>query len=657
MKKVRMFAGLLKEDLKGKLWVVLLTWYGLGMFCLLFAAKVTIPTGEARSLYIGAGNTSFFAAMLVLGILMGILSFPYLYSHNKADLYFSLPFSRSRLFLAGCINNFLIFSVPLVVCKLIFFRLSLSMGYCKYEDSVLSMWMSCVVLIAGWMFLHNLSMLSALLTRNAGYTGGLLVLLLFAPDWGFELVGKMMKICIPNFYRSERLEWLQGYISPFSLLKNAAGIDEYVDGALWNVEQHLPYILFLAAAVILLIILNGIIFSRRPVERGRRRFSFRCVEWIVRYSCVFLAVLWFVSLLQIFAWGTFSAGLAVFAIICGVPLAHGLMNALIACDIKKFLSGKWHLLAEYVLMFAVFGIFLMGGRSAGRFPDKDDVESMAVDLTALGSGDESEEVLLNMKLTGTELSKAYEWILTNCANGESVKKTGIENYELLVKCRLKNGGAKYYKYEIPWFCIDEFGEIFGGEEFKEGMYDALRLDSLKYYEISWSNGLETYVLDLSEEERQALWEIYREDFMKLAFSDIREQTPIGCLAFCSTKNQGDARGYIYPCFTGVLEALSEYGIDGGRTITEYPINRIVIDKYMTAQGILYDVRYLEWEKETTDEEYIKELAKELYYKDFCVDYLLNHKNTTMEITVYYRDSSGKTVNHIACMTNETVKIY
>lgn len=656
MKKVKMFAGLLKEDLKGKLWLVLLTWYGLGMFCLLFAAKMTIPAGEARSLYVGAGNTSFFSAMIIFGILMGSMSFPYLYSQKKADLYFSLPFSRNQLFLAGCFINFLIFSVPLAVCKLIFFRLSLSMGYCKYEDSVLSVWISCIVLIAGWMLLNNLSMLSAFLTQNAGYTGGLLILFLFGPDWGFGLVEKMMKICVPAFYRSERLEWLKGYFSPFSLLKNAAGIDKYVDGPLWNPEEHLPYILFLAAAVVFLTILNAMIFSKRPVERRSRMFSFRTAEWIVRYICVFLAVLWFVSLLQIFAWGAFSLGLAVFAIICGVPLVHGLLNVLIACDVKKFVSGKWHLLAEFVLMFAVLGVFAAGGRNAGEFPDKEQIVSMGVDLTALGSGDEPEEVLLNMNLTGGELSEAYEWVLSNCVNGESAEGTGIDNYELLVKCRLKNGGAKYYKYEIPWYYVDEFGEIFKGEEFKEGMYAVLCLDSLKYYEVSWSNGLETYMLDLNEEERQALWEIYRADFMKLAFSDIREQTPIGCLTFSSTKNQGDATGYIYPCFTEVLEALSEYGIDGNKTIADYPINKIVIDKYLTTQGILYDVRYLEWEKEATDEGYIRRLAKELYYKDFCVDYLLNNKNTTMEITVYYRDSSGKTVNSISCMADKELSI-
>lgn len=655
MNRIKLFTGLLKEDLKNKLWLVLTTWYVFGMLCLLFATKATIPAGEVRSLYVGAGNTSFFMAMIVLGILMGISGFPYLYSHRKADLYFSLPFSRNRLFLAGCINNLLIFSFPAIVCKLIFFRLSLSMGYCKYEDSVLPMGISCIVLILGWLLLNNLSMLSAFLTQNAGYTGGLLILFLLGPAWGFGLVEKMMKICIPTFYKSETLEWLKGYFSPIALLKNATGIEEYADGVLWKLHDHLSYILFLAAAVVVLTVINGIVFSKRPVERGKRMFSFGFAEWGVRYSCLFLAALWIVSSLQVFTWGKFSMGLAVFSIICGVPLVHGALNVLLSFNIKKFISGKWHLLIEFILMFVALVIFSAMGKSAGQFPQRDRIESAAIVLTALGSGDGPDEILSNMNLTGDELLNICQWIEKNYGEIQNPEGREIENYELLVKCSLKDGGEKYYKYRILWFMADEFGEIFNGEEFKEGTYTALRLDSLKYYEISWSNGLESYTLDLSNEERQALWEIYKEDFMNLTFSDVRTQTPIGCLTFCSTKNQGDAKGYIYPGFTGVLKALSEYGIDGSKTIKDYPINKIIIDKYMVTEGLLYDVRYLEWKKEITDETSIEELAKGLCCKEFCEDYLLNGQDVSMEITLYYRDSSGKTVNSISCMTKEEVQ--
>ena len=38
----------------------------------------------------------------------------------------------------------------------------------------------------------------------------------------------------------------------------------------------------------------------------------------------------------------------------------------------------------------------------------------------------------------------------------------------------------------------------------------------------------------------------------------------------------------------------------------------------------------------------------LFCEELCEDYLLNEKNLQMEFTVYYRDSDGRTVNHVKC---------
>ena len=72
MKRAKIVLGLWREDLKSKLWMIVAVWYLMGMLCLLFSAKMTIPEGEVRSLYVGPGNTSFLAVMILLGILMGI---------------------------------------------------------------------------------------------------------------------------------------------------------------------------------------------------------------------------------------------------------------------------------------------------------------------------------------------------------------------------------------------------------------------------------------------------------------------------------------------------------------------------------------------------------------------------------------------------------
>ena len=72
---MKRFKGLVWEDLKSKLGMVAAAWYSMGMFCFVFSMKTTIPTGEVRSLYVGPGNTSFFAVMVLFGILMGAGAF------------------------------------------------------------------------------------------------------------------------------------------------------------------------------------------------------------------------------------------------------------------------------------------------------------------------------------------------------------------------------------------------------------------------------------------------------------------------------------------------------------------------------------------------------------------------------------------------------
>lgn len=639
------FTGLLREDFKSKLGLTVAVCYVLGMFCLLFSMKMTIPTGEMRSLYVGAGNTSFFAAMVFFGIIMGAGAFRFLYSESKTDLYFGLPFTRNQLFAAGMLNNFLIFAVPMVLCRILFLRISISMGYSEYEDSAVSVWWGCVVLVLGFLLIMNLSLLAFLLAQNTGYRIGLLVLFLFGPGTGIQLWEKMLKALVPSFYRSEVLEMLKGYLSPIALLGNAAGIFEYADGVYWTLESHLPYLLCMAVITVILFLINLGVFVVRPAERRSGMFTFRFAEHLVRYGCMGLAMLWFVSGLQVFSSGGNSVVIMVIGVLVGVPAVHGLLNMVIAFDVRKFLTGKWHLLAELLVMAALLGGFSFWGKRGGEVPPKENVRSVAVALTALRSGDDSDQILRNMQLTAEELSVSYDWLQTF-----SEEKAGRETtYEVLAKYELGNGKTKYFRFWLPWYALDGFEDIFAQEGFKEGTYEALRMDSLKYYEVQWSNGLESYTLDLNEEERQDFLEAYQQDLERLTFEEICQQAPVGKLTFASTKNQGDVSGYIYPEFKRILTRMSQLGLDADRRVSDYELTKIIVDSYMLSDGLLYDVRYLESEKTVTDPENMTMVSENLFVEELCVDSLLHVMNQDIEFTVYYRDSAGRTVNSVKCL--------
>lgn len=645
------FIGLLKEDFKSKLGIALIVWYVFGMFCLLFSMKMTVPTGEMRSLYVGAGNTSFFAATIIFGVIMGAETFRFLYSESKTDLYFGLPFTRNQLFAAGMLSNFLIFTVPMIISKILFFHISISMGYSEYKESVASVWAGCLVLVLCFVFIMNLSLLAFLLASNTGYRIGLLVLFLFGPGMGIGLWEKMLKALVPSFYRSELLELLKGYLSLFALPGNAAGIREYVDGGYWLMEKHLPYLVCLGVEAVILTLINLVIFVIRPAERGRGMFTFRFAEYLARYSCMTLAMLWFVSGLQVFSTGGNSVVIMIIGILIGAPAIHGLLNMALSFDARKFLTGKWHLLAEILVMAVLFGGFILWGKTGGDMPAKEEVRSMAVALTALESGGDSDRILENMLLSEDELSAAYDWLsLFSEENLFSEEKAGRETAgEVLVKYELQNGKKKYFKYDLPEYALDSFGEIYALDGFKSGTYEAMQMESLKYAEVKWTNGLESYTLDLDEKERQEFLEAYQQDLKELTFEGICRQVPIGKLIFASTKNQGEVSGYIYPGFDKVMTYMSQLKIDADKRVSDYELTKIVVDQYMFTDGFLYDVRYLESEKTETDPENMTIMSQTIFPKEFCVDAQLNPMNTDTEFTVYYRDSEGKTVNSVSCL--------
>lgn len=645
--------GLLGEDLKSKLGLFIVICYVLGMFCLLFSMKMTIPQGEMRSLYVGAGNTSFFVAMIVFGFIAGAASFRFLYSEPLTDLYFSLPFRRTQLFLAGYWNNFLIFALPVVLCKLLFFRISLSMGYCEYESSVFSAGIGCVVLILGFLFVMSLSMLAFLLAQNTVYRIGLLLFFWLGPAAGLHLAESTLRILIPSFYREEILEALKGYLIPLTLLEKAAGVRDYVDASYWMLEEYLPYLWFLGIAVLALFLVNLTVFCLRPAERGSGMFTFGWVEGIVRYGCMILVVLWFVDGLHVFSVSGFSYAFTVIGVIAGVPAVHGLLNMALAFDAKRFLSAKWHLLAEFLVMILVFAVFAAFGKRGGEIPDKAEVKSAAVILTALSSGDDSEQALQNMKLTGTELSESYDWLKENCAGEKSeTYKNENDSYEILVKFELENGRNRYFKYQLPERRLNEFGEIYEKQGYKQGTYEALRLNSVKYYEIQWSNGLQSYTLDLTEEERQQLWERYSDDLKELDFAGIRGQVPMGKFTFVSTKNQGDVTGYIYPEFSRAMTYMSQLGIDADKRVSDYELLKIIERKYMFTDGLLYDVRYLESERIITDPSKMTEMSQNLFVEEFCMDDAFTAVNKDTEYIVYYRDSEGRTRTSVKCLAGK-----
>ena len=139
----RCFFKFMKEDLRHKVWMIVLSFLGSlltgpvlylilrgnfmdervlrqeGSWFAFRSAAERIFVFFGPGLCIGGGLVALIGAVIV-----GLFGFRYLFHKNMADIYHSIPMKRRALFLAGYLNGLLIWFVPFVIC----FLITLSLG-------------------------------------------------------------------------------------------------------------------------------------------------------------------------------------------------------------------------------------------------------------------------------------------------------------------------------------------------------------------------------------------------------------------------------------------------------------------------------------------------------------------------------------------------
>ena len=139
----RCFFKFMKEDLRHKVWMIVLSFLGSlltgpvlylilrgnfmdervlrqeGSWFAFRSAAERIFVFFGPGLCIGGGLVALVGAVIV-----GLFGIRYLFHKNMADIYHSIPMKRRALFLAGYLNGLLIWFVPFVIC----FLITLSLG-------------------------------------------------------------------------------------------------------------------------------------------------------------------------------------------------------------------------------------------------------------------------------------------------------------------------------------------------------------------------------------------------------------------------------------------------------------------------------------------------------------------------------------------------
>ena len=242
-----------------------------------------------------------------------------------------------------------------------------------------------------------------------------------------------------------------------------------------------------------------------------------------------------------------------------------------------------------------------------------------------------------MVLSGNAKKESIEWLKAIAENQSS--KNIISHVS--VAYRLKNEKVIYRRYAISGNNnqIEGFENVYNTPDYKKYTNSLAEYNSVGKYEFIWSNGIEEYRLNLTDDEKEMLLDYYKDDLMKLTFKDVIEQSPISCLMLVlPTKTVGN-EGYIYAGYDKTIAYLEKLSIPVRKNISEYNIQELRLVHKET--GGLSKTEIID------DQEKIKAISKKLIWKECAINQTLRPIEDKV-IVKYLSDNNVMVCGYINC---------
>ena len=643
-----LFFNLLKEDGKRRLWSIALAFL---VFFFTFPVKTALVLGEhmrrnGEYQYLASdlrNSLSFHngwaaALFILLSLILGVSSFSYLHSRQKVDFYHGIPVNRKQLFWANYANGILIpaavYGINLVLTLLV---IAVN-GYSPLEvlGTVLA---GYLLLMLHYCMMYSVTVLAMILTGNI--VVGILGTMVF--QFYFPCMFLVLRLCFGQFfytsYRNggEAFSFWLDKSSPFMLfVYNLNLLNQETSATEWSVR-----IIAVLAVTVVFTFLSFLLYKKRGLEGAGKAMAFHISMPIIRNPIVVLSALWG----SVFCWLLHSSiGWAVFGLICGSLLSHGVIEIIYHFDFRKLFSHWKQLVVSALLAAVVFCGFRYDLFGYDKYiPAESSLESVAVSMSDTSYWvpygnpgrdekgdyywqyqDSDDYVLGRMKLTDTApvLALVRDAVERNqkLNHGkdftDSSGDTG-RSYRFSVKYQMKNGKSIYRSYDLYSDQIrPELVKILENPNFVEAVYPILTQTPEDTAWVRVSRGEQTSVVsrdrngtDKAMTEKLLL--AYQEDFKNLKVETMEKENPIASIQFL-TRLQAEAetkreamqsswqysevtsRGYypIYPSFKKTLELLKECQVDteswkGAGNVVEITIGA---DQFKDNKG--YDTQFL-----------------------------------------------------------------
>ena len=532
---------------------------------------------------------NFLWVIVIIGVVLAIQGFAYLFNMDKLDFYESQPVSRMERFRSIYINGFLLFEIPLVICLFLAIgcaTLMSGMSNATLADAMLELVRVTIIFLAS----YNVGILAVMLTGNlimAGLMSGFLLLI-------DQILMSLIKTLAGTFFRT----WTYlGSNSPaflFSPLYNCLVIQRWMSsqsnwfyspttrsllGKLVQASWKTDAATIAVGIIVLLIAVR--LYRNRKAESAGATVLHRPVRAVVRIVTSVAVGLFAGNLIINLFGSTTSRTGTVFmliGIIVATVLAAGVIEIIYELDIWRFFG----LFAEMALaavaaafIFVLFRYDLIGYDC--YVPAASKVESAALYVYNDSSYDyysddsqntsSQQTVLQTMKLTDIETLEKITAPAMEAMRTVNDENGSTDGWSAVVCYNLKSGRKVYRSILIPYDTdASALDAVVSSKEYREALIpiyhdDYVAENSEQYGDLYVLNGLSQTRLNRTLYQEFA--KAYRKDLeSSYSYTQMSTEQCLGKVIYRSTQpTYIDVEYEVYPSYTNTLQFLQEHGID------------------------------------------------------------------------------------------------
>lgn len=586
-------------------------------------------------------------SVTILGILIAVQGFSYLYSRKKVDMYHSVPIPAKSRFAVIYLNGLLIYFVPYMLSLLTAVIMASVQGAFSVQG-LAECGLAIVMNVLYFLAVYNTSILAVMLTGNIVITGFAVFTLLFISEIGSVIFQGMKH----SFFTNSSSYYSNVYDGRFF---SAIGIKFSVVPEYWEwvqtlknqtllskiIVRILPLYVKWFIYVLILFALAYFCYKIRPSEATGKAIAFRKLKpflKIVISSVVGLGICYFA-----FEDGIYSASISIAAFLLGTLLCCGVMEAIFEFDIRAVIKHPLSTGISVCVVTVVFCIYQFDIFGYDTYiPDAEKVESVAMDLGSYQyhwnlQDDSISFISQSEYLKNTMFITDVDAVCALAEKGRNIAEKELpDGRRVCVLYRLKSGREVERSFTID--LADDsnrelLNRIVGTQEYREGWYQIVK-DSASFEQHPllpyYSNGTVEWLIP--PEEMLKLREAWLKDMETYDFSLVRDNRACGEIKFIFQDTYQECDLPVYENFTNTIDVLKEneayYPVElCAEDIAYIEVTRHLVDETNDFAVPVYDTGRTvraSWEDTTIsdrivcvfeDPEEINEIAAALYPND------------------------------------------